>query len=167
MTMKILVLSDSHSSLRFMRRCVEKIKPNAMVHLGDYYDDAEALAELYPHIPIHQVAGNCDEHRAPVSAREKLCYKVGGVMMYMTHGHSLHVKMGIGGLLAEARRYEAQIALYGHTHQSDCHREPDGLWVLNPGSAGYMGNSAAVVETDGQNITACYLLTEEDLEGMT
>lgn len=166
MTMKILVLSDSHSSLRFMRKCVEKIKPNAMVHLGDYYDDAEALAEIYPHILMHQVAGNCDKNRSPVSAREMLCYKVGGVMMYMTHGHSLHVELGIGGLLSEARRYGAQIAMYGHTHKADCHREPDGLWVLNPGSAGYMGNSGAVIETDGQNITECYLLTEEDLEEM-
>lgn len=159
--MKILVLSDSHSSLRFMRKCVERIKPDAIVHLGDCYDDGEALAEAYPDIPLHQVAGNCDRYRCPIHASEMLCYKVGGVMMYMTHGHNQRVKSGIGGLVSEARRYEAQAALYGHTHIPDCHQEPDGLWVLNPGSA---SRSAGILETDGQGVTACYLITETDLE---
>lgn len=162
--MKILVLSDSHSSLRFMYRCMEKMKPDAVVHLGDYYDDGEVLAEAFPHIPIHQVAGNCDKYRCSPGAREMLCYNIGGVMVYMTHGHRLHVKSGIEGLTAEARHYGAQVALYGHTHIPDCHREADGLWVLNPGSAGYGGGSAGVLETDGQCITACYLRTEKDLE---
>jgi len=159
--MKILVLSDSHSSLRFMRKCVERIKPDAIVHLGDCYDDAEALAEAYPHIPLHQVAGNCDRYRCPIHAREMLCYPLGGVMVYMTHGHNQRVKSGIGALTAEARRYGAQAVLYGHTHIPDCHQEEDGLWVLNPGSA---GRSAGILKTDGQTITACYLITETDLE---
>ena len=30
--MTILVLSDSHSTLRFMRLCVEKIQPDALIH---------------------------------------------------------------------------------------------------------------------------------------
>lgn len=162
--MKILVLSDSHSSLRFMCRCVEACRPDGVVHLGDHYDDGEALKEKYPHLNIHQVAGNCDKYRCPISAREMLCYKIGGVMLYMTHGHNHHVKLGLGALLADARKYGAQAALYGHTHVADCHREEDGLWVMNPGSAGYGGNSAGIVETDGQAITACYLLTEKDLE---
>ena len=45
--MKILVLSDSHSSLSYMRLCIEAVKPDIMIHLGDYYDDAEAIAEEY------------------------------------------------------------------------------------------------------------------------
>ena len=162
--MKILVLSDSHASLRFMYRCIDKTRPDAVVHLGDYYDDGEALAESYPQIPIHQVAGNCDKYRCPISAREMLCYNLCGVMTYMTHGHGLRVKSGIGGLLAEARRYGAKLALYGHTHIPDCHQEADGLWVLNPGSAGYGGGSAGMIETDGKAVIACYLLTEKDLE---
>ena len=162
--MKILVLSDSHSSLHFMCRCVEKIRPDALVHLGDHYDDGETLAELYPGIPVHQVAGNCDRYRCPISSREMLCYGLGGVRTYMTHGHRERVKLGIGHLLAEARRCEARVAVYGHTHVPDCHQEEDGLWVLNPGSAGYNGGSAGILETDGQCVTACYLLTQQDLE---
>ena len=64
-TMKILVLSDSHSALRFMREAVRAVKPDAIVHLGDYYDDARVLAEENPHIPVHMVPGNCDRLRCP------------------------------------------------------------------------------------------------------
>ena len=164
--MTILIFSDPHSSMRFMRQCLEKIKPDAMIHLGDHYDDGETLAEEFPHIPLHQVAGNCDKYRTPPHAREMLCYPIGGVMAYMTHGHREHVKMGIGGLLAEARKYDAKIALYGHTHRMDCHEEDDGILVLNPGSAGCDRRSAGIIKTDGQQVTACYFITQEDLEEM-
>ena len=43
--MNILVLSDSHSALSFMRRCLESVKPDAVVHLGDYFEDAQAMQE--------------------------------------------------------------------------------------------------------------------------
>ena len=46
--MKILVLSDSHSALRFMRQCIDRVKPHAVIHLGDYFDDGEAMKEEYP-----------------------------------------------------------------------------------------------------------------------
>ena len=161
--MTILVLSDSHSALSFMRRCVEKVKPQAVIHLGDFYDDAQALQEDYSHIPFHIVPGNCDRYRCPIGARELLCYSVGGVRMLMTHGHNYRVKSGIGALTAEARRLGAGAALYGHTHVADCHQEEDGLWVLNPGTCGHFGGSAAVIETDGEKITACRIIRQADL----
>ncbi len=160
--MKILVFSDSHSSMRFMKKSVEKIKPDAIIHLGDHYDDGEALAELFPHIPVHQVMGNCDGGRAPIHAREMLCYSIGGVMMYLCHGHREDVKrQGTAVLALRARQLGAQIALYGHTHVIDCRQEEDGLWILNPGAASH---SAGLLKTDGQALTACYILTETDLE---
>ena len=164
--MKILVLSDSHSTLRLMRQCVEIIKPDALVHLGDHYDDGAVLGEEYPALAVHQVPGNCDRYRCPPFAREVLCYTVCGVRLFMTHGHNHHVKMGIGALLADARKENVQAVLYGHTHRADCHREPDGLWVLNPGSCGYGGGSAGIIETEENEITACYLIGQDDLEEM-
>ncbi len=146
-----------------MRKCVEIIKPDALVHLGDHYDDGQVIAEENPRLPMHQVAGNCDRYRCPPSAREMLCYTVCGVRLFMTHGHNHYVKMGTGALLADARKNGAQGVLYGHTHRPDCRREDDGLWVLNPGSSGG-GGSAGVIETDGNEITGCYLISWEDLE---
>ena len=162
--MKILVLSDSHSSMRFMRQCVERVKPDAIVHLGDHYDDATALAEEYPHIRMHQVPGNCDRFRCPPGTHEILCYDVGGLRLYMTHGHRHNVKYDVSKLLSDARSMKAAAALYGHTHIPDCHQEPDGLWVLNPGTSGYGGGTAGLMETENGMITACRLLLPADLE---
>lgn len=159
--MRILVLSDSHSSIWFMRRCVQCLHPQAVVHLGDYYDDGQTLQEEYPGISFYAVPGNCDKYRCPPGAPLCLCYAVGGVRMLMTHGHTFYVKSGTGALTAEARRLGAKAALYGHTHQAQCVQQEDGLWVVNPGSAGH---SAAVVETDGEKITACRIITEAELE---
>lgn len=161
--MKILVLSDSHSTLSFMRRCIEAVKPNAIVHLGDHFDDGEAMKEEFPGIPFYQVPGNCDRYRCPPGQPEILIYQVCGVDLYMTHGHRHSVKSYQGALLRDARAAKVDAVLYGHTHRADCHREEDGLWVLNPGSCGYFGGSAGLIETANGAITACRLLREEDL----
>ena len=50
--MKILVLSDSHSAISFMRCCVEAVHPDANVHLGDYFDDGQVLAEEHPNLSL-------------------------------------------------------------------------------------------------------------------
>ena len=84
----------------------------------------------------------------------------------MTHGHMHGVKMGLYRLLKDARDNGVQAVLYGHTHIADCHREEDGLWVLNPGSCGSLGGSAGLIETFGNEIVDCTILRQEDLEEM-
>lgn len=162
--MRILVLSDSHSGLSFMRECVDVLKPNAIVHLGDYYDDAQTIGEEYPHIPLYQVPGNCDRYRCPPFAQEILIMPVCGVPLYMTHGHLHGVKMTTTRLIQDARASKSAAALYGHTHVADCHREEDGLWVLNPGSCGSWGGSAGLIETEDGKIVSCRILGLMDLE---
>lgn len=161
--MKILVLSDSHSAMSFMRLCVERVKPNAIVHLGDHFEDAEALREEYPGIPMYRVPGNCDRYRCPPGQAEILVDRVCGVYLYMTHGHKHQVKSYLGALLKDARACKVAAALYGHTHVADCHQEEDGLWVLNPGSCGYFGGSAGLMETRDGNIISCRILRDCDL----
>ena len=161
--MKILVLSDSHSGHSFMSHCVEQLKPDFLIHLGDHYDDGEVLQEKFPHIPLNQVPGNCDIYRCPFGAPNVVKCSYGGVVFFMTHGHNHHVKSGIGALVADARRNGAQVVLYGHTHRADCHQEEDGLWVINPGSCGSWGGSVALVEIEAKTVTACAILTQADL----
>ena len=162
--MRILVLSDSHSGLSFMRLAIRAVKPDAVVHLGDYYDDGEAMAEENPHLLFHQVPGNCDRHRMIGMKPEILCYPVCGVKLYMTHGHVQNVKMGIGRLISDAKKEGAQAALYGHTHRADCFREDGGMWVLNPGSCGSSGGSVGLIETSAGKILSCRILEQDDLE---
>lgn len=162
--MKILVLSDSHSSLRFMFSCVEQIAPDVVVHLGDYFDDGVALREEFPGIRLLQVPGNCDRYRCSPSQAEILVECISGVNLYLTHGHRHNVKLTLTRLLQDARSCQADAVLYGHTHQPDCRQEPDGMWILNPGSCGYGGRTAGLIEVESGKIVSCRILRQEDLE---
>ena len=164
--MKILVLSDSHSAMSFMRRAVEQVKPDAIVHLGDHYDDGETLHEEFSYIPFYQVPGNCDRYRTPPHARDILILPVLGVSLYMTHGHRHQVKLLLSLLLRDAREAKVDAVLYGHTHVADCHQEEDGLWVLNPGSCGSYGGSVGLIEVEDKKISSCRILRQEDLESL-
>ena len=162
--MKVLVMSDSHASLRFMRQCMDAVRPNAVLHLGDYFEDGRVLAEEYPQVSLYQVPGNCDQYREGGDCAPILCPVLGGVKLYMTHGHRHNVKMMMSALLRDARACRVQAVLYGHTHVADCHQEEDGLWVLNPGSCGYGGGSAGLIEEENGKIMTCRILRQEDLE---
>lgn len=162
--MKILVLSDSHAALSFMRLCIAAVKPEQVIHLGDHYDDGDAMARENPHIRFHQVPGNCDRYRCDPYLADVLSYSVGGVKFYMTHGHKHGVKSGTERLLADARKSGAQAVLYGHTHQAVCYQCEDGLWVLNPGTCGSYGGSVGIIEIHQEKITACRILRQADLE---
>ena len=161
--MTILVLSDSHSSLRFMRMCMDTLKPDAVIHLGDYFDDGLALKELYPNVSFYQVPGNCDRYRCAPGQPEILVENVYGVRLYLTHGHRHQVKSTIGLLLKAAREARVDAVLYGHTHCADCHEEEDGLWVMNPGSSGYCGGSAGILKIQDGVIVSCRIAKEDDL----
>ena len=161
--MKILVMSDSHSALSFMRRCIDAVIPDAMIHLGDHYDDAIAISEEYPDLPVYHVPGNCDRYRCPPGVMEVQLATLDGVRLYLTHGHLHKVKHYIDLLLRDGRKARAHAVLYGHTHVPNCYQEPDGLWVLNPGSCGYFGGTVGLIETDGGRIISCQILREVDL----
>lgn len=164
--MKILVLSDSHSAMRFMFACMDVVRPDAVIHLGDHYDDGQVLAEEYPDVRFYQLPGNCDRYRCPPGVPEILIERVLGINMYMTHGHKHSVKLTMTSLLRDARASRVQAVLYGHTHVADCHQEADGLWVLNPGSSGYGGGSAGMIDVENGKIVACQIIRQEDLEDM-
>ena len=129
--MKILVLSDSHGDVDRCARCVEAVQPDHILHLGDCIRDAWHLQERFPHIPMDAVPGNCD-WRMEQDQEERLL-ELGGVRILMMHGHTRHVKFGHLAVCYAAREMDAQILLFGHTHQPLV--DFDGaLWVLNPGS---------------------------------
>ena len=160
---RILVLSDSHSGISFMHWCVETVKPNAIVHLGDYFDDGWLLHEENPGIPFYQVAGNCDRWRTPLHIQEILIDRVQGVDLYMTHGHRHSVKSTTGLLIRDARKAKVQAVLYGHTHVADCRRDGD-LWVLNPGASGSWGGSAGIIDVENGKILNCRIFRYGDQE---
>lgn len=164
--MKILVLSDSHYGQNFMRRCMDILKPDQVIHLGDHYEDAENLQRDYSHIRFHMVPGNCDRKNLFASVPSIMCYDIGSVRMYMTHGHLHGVKSDIFRLLADAWEAEAQVALFGHTHEALCFQTEDGMYVLNPGSCRSSDGSVGLIELEAGKVTACRVLRQADLELM-
>ncbi|MGM9605069.1 MAG: metallophosphoesterase family protein [Faecousia sp.] len=163
--MKILVFSDSHSVHRFMRRCMDAVRPDVVLHLGDYVRDGEAMKAEYPNLRFYQVAGNCDRGRVPSDFPEILLERLGGVKIYMTHGHLQGVKLFLDKLILDGQRCGADIILYGHTHEPDCRRLPQGQWIMNPGSAGNYGGTAGIILLDGKDIV-CRIIRQTDLEDM-
>ena len=163
--MKILIVSDSHASLSFMRQCIDGTRPQAVIHLGDFYDDGATMQEEYPHIPFYQVPGNCDMFRSYISEPETQLIELDGVRLLITHGHRHGVKQSLYRLLADARSSQVQGVLFGHTHTSVCQQEPDGLWVCNPGAASW-GGSAALMITEQGRIRNCRILRPEDIKDL-
>lgn len=161
--MKILILSDSHSSLGFMRSSIEKLQPDVIVHLGDHYDDGTVIAEENPRIRLYQVPGNCDRFLMSGWQPNIMCCSIGGLLCYMTHGHMHGVKSGESHLLSAAREAGAKIVMYGHTHEPVCRQDGD-LLVINPGSCrGYSG-SVCLLEIDNNEISSCRILRQEDID---
>ena len=131
--MKLLILSDSHGDVGTMLEIVERENPNEIFHLGDCVRDAESLSYACPGTQVIMVPGNCDGW---TGMSERLLLEREGVRILLAHGHRWHVKSGVGAALADARACGADILLYGHTHRAVCSREEDGLWRVNPGTAG-------------------------------
>lgn len=160
--LKILVFSDSHCVRHFMEVCMETIRPDAVIHLGDMVRDGEKLAQLYPHIRFFQVAGNCDRGRVLPDFPEILVEKLDGVTIYMTHGHLQGVKLFRDKLILEGLGCGADVILYGHTHEPDCRRLPEGCWLMNPGSVGCGGTAGMIVTKAGA--AECRIIRQRDLE---
>lgn len=119
--MKILVLSDSHSS----NICLDKKqKYDAIIHCGDYGLSYKVLKNN----KIYFVKGNCDS-KGPEEVLTKLFNK----RVLVTHGHKENVKYGLQSLLYKAMQEEVDVCFFGHTHQQICFIENDILFI-NPGS---------------------------------
>lgn len=153
MITKIVVFSDTHGSYESLEMILRE-QPQAALyaHLGDGYAQAMRLRGEHPLIPLLAVRGNCDMSVEDTDMKQ--C-TLADKRILLTHGHRFDVKMGLGALKQEARRQNADIVLFGHTHRPFCEWIEERLY-LNPGSAvTSSGWRYAVVEiNDAGKITA-------------
>ena len=130
--MKLLILSDSHGNIDNMVRAVELTQPRYILHLGDCLQDAQALHQRYPDIPMDTVPGNCDW--CSYDTPERLL-EFDGVRVLIMHGHTRNVKVSPLSAQYVARECGADVLLFGHTHSPMV--DYDGtLYTMNPGAAG-------------------------------
>lgn len=156
MSTLVLVVSDSHGNVENMCRAVELVRPALLLHLGDGWRDASALAERFPELPVEKVPGNCD-FRA--DERAERVVTVEGKRVMLCHGHTLGVKTDLGMLLRAALERGADAALFGHTHKPfvDIRR---GVVLLNPGSIGdrFRPTYGTLTVADGNCVGATHVL---------
>ena len=133
--MRVGVFSDSHGDHEALDALLERMGHiDAACFLGDVARDAfhleDRLAAMPGQPPLYAVRGNNDLrcYTLPLDRIEEL----GGVRIYMTHGH---MTAGLLSLAYRAKEHGAAVALFGHTHAALCEVE-QGVMLVNPGSAG-------------------------------
>lgn len=121
------LISDTHGLVRpavhTALRGVELI-----LHAGDV--GAGVLPELRTIAPVLAVRGNTDRVDDPELA-SSIEREFDGIRVHVSHGHEL----GSPRPAALLQAYDADVIVYGHTHQPLIERLGD-RWVVNPGSAG-------------------------------
>ncbi len=129
--MKVLVMSDSHGDKNLVNKIIcENLDARLIIHLGDGERDMEYAQFLNDDAKIVSVCGNCDmASLLPVDCT----LSVGGLAFYCTHGHNAQVKSGTSQLLKIAKKHNADIVLYGHTH-IPVNSIENGVHLFNPGS---------------------------------
>ncbi|MBQ9030913.1 MAG: YfcE family phosphodiesterase [Parasporobacterium sp.] len=133
--MKLLVLSDSHGHDEQLVSIIwEHPEADALIFLGDGerdFDTALFACRIGNDKIVCQVRGNCD-----LASREpdKIVRTFGGVSFLITHGHEQNAKLGVWGLIEEAKKQHCNAVLYGHTHRQSF-LEREGITLINPGSA--------------------------------
>lgn len=131
--MRILIVSDTHGSLRNFDEVIEREKGiDMMLHLGDVEGDDDYMENVM-NCPVHIVGGNNDYFSGLPGEIE---IRIGTYKVFMTHGHGYHVSMDTRRLKQAARTRGADIVMYGHTHRPDIDLE-DSVIAINPGSLSY------------------------------
>lgn len=147
--MRVLVVSDVHGRTAPLERLLDLHPKGDVIFLGDGLREVEAVAAAHPERRFFMVPGNCDwSADLPAVGVENF----GGKRFFFTHGHRYGVKSDLLRLELAARKRQAQVALFGHTH-APYEAYAEGLYLLNPGSLGYDDRYGYV------DITAAGILT--------
>ena len=126
------VISDTHGNREAMKKALAaQTGMEYVFHLGDYVRDAKWI-EGKTRARVVYVKGNCDVGE---SANEFEEIVLMGQKIVLTHGHLLQVKYSYDRALYYAQEHGAKAILFGHTHHPYC-EYVDGIWMVNPGSAG-------------------------------
>ncbi len=146
--MKILVVSDSHGMVTALSKIVRRqTKAEVVLFLGDGERDFDEVRKEFPEKMFIGVRGNNDWYS---SLKNTELITIEGVRIFMTHGHTYHVKYGLSELKMSGRAEKADIVLFGHTHSQYTEYE-DGMYIMNPGAVmGYPSEYGVIDIQNGQ-----------------
>lgn len=126
--MKILIVSDSHGLTEELQEIKARYKHEVqmMIHCGD--SELQADEEVLENFVV--VQGNCDFIG---TFPEDIVKDVGGLRIFITHGHRYGVKSTLLNLSLRAQETAAKIVCFGHSHFLGAEMIDDILYI-NPGS---------------------------------
>ncbi len=161
MSLTITVISDSHGHpgniSEVMARQEKVCKPGYVLFLGDGVADLDRC-DLPDGCTLLAVQGNCDAVDSGYPAVRVV--PLGIYRILMMHGHTCAVKHGLSSAVAMAVRENADLLLYGHTHQPDAQilragseycglTFPKPLYIFNPGSIAEGSFGTITIGPDG------------------
>ena len=135
--LRALVLSDIHGEDNNFRWLLEQVWKevgpiDAYLCLGDGVRDfwrmENFIRQRDEHATMVAVKGNndwCDEPTRRIIT-------LGGVKIFMTHGHEQRVRTGVWHLMDAVREAGCDVGLYGHTHLANI--EMNVPLLVNPGA---------------------------------
>ena len=149
--MRLLVVSDIHGRLERLSRVLDDHKNiDALIFLGDGLSDLERADAYSRGFTVFAVKGNCDGFSFMSRARveEEMTFSFDGYKFLIMHGHTRGVKHSLTNAIYAASEREADVLLFGHTHEpleKYIPADDDGaikkpLYVFNPGSLGSSGD---------------------------
>lgn len=130
--LKLAVISDSHWGsvhLQMFADIAKREKFDGIIHCGDGLSDAKWLMKNLD-IPVQVVGGNCDPRW---SCDRELRATYENVRMLAVHGDLYGVKIDLCRLSYYAEEANAQVVLFGHTHQPFA-GYVGSVMMINPGS---------------------------------
>lgn len=163
----MVVLADTHVDPRSSRRLPDAAyghlqAADVVLHAGDV-TSPDLLDELAGFAPVHAVLGNNDHDLVGVLP-ETLETTIDGVRVAMVHDSGARA----GRASRMARRFpDAQLVVFGHSHQPCDEPGRDGQRLLNPGSCTWKrrapAHTLAVVELADGAIGATTLVDLDQL----
>lgn len=126
--MKWLVAGDSHGARDNLLLAAERERPDGLLFTGDGLDDLKRACVAVAR--VRAVRGNCDLGSA---LADEMVDVLDGVRVLLSHGHRYRVKSGLELLLYGAMENEADLVIFGHTHEQTV-TVLGGVTFLNPGA---------------------------------
>lgn len=137
--MKFLITSDIHGHLDALIDVASKHQDiNYHLNAGDMCLDQKQ----YERYHLITVKGNNDFRSNEPYFR---ILELEGLKVFISHGHIEHVKFGLEKLVIKAKMHQADICIFGHTHERYM-MVIEGILFINPGSLGDYHKSYAIYE---------------------
>lgn len=132
MSMKFLIVSDTHGRMYNLEEAMEREEFDGMIHCGDV-EGMDDLIKSKVNGPCYMVMGNNDWFS---NLPAEIQVNIDDYRAFITHGHNYGVSLGLEGIYAEALSRDVDIVLFGHTHWPVAEKRGN-LWIVNPGSLTY------------------------------